>query len=243
MSSDTTAMLSQYETIVTEDGQIMERVRYDFSLSRRGFVQALGAGIVIATAAASALSQRGPENAAGEIGARAGGRGAFGNGNGAQNLDARLHIGQDGTITVMSGKVEGGQGSRAEISQAAAEELRVPLDRIIKPGNLLSFFAGLGFLVAVLTGHMSVTVAVVVMFVFTVGMSIASPGALSKAMSTNPAVIGSASGLYGFTQMSIGALCTVLAGLTTHPALGAALVMTGAGIVAQLCFWFALRKR
>lgn len=120
---------SQFDTIVTEDGQIMERIRYDFSLSRRGFVQALGAGIVIASAAATSLGQRGPD--AGEIGARVGGRGgAFGGGGGPANLDARLHIARDGAITVMSGKVEGGQGSRAEITQAAAEELRVPTDRI-----------------------------------------------------------------------------------------------------------------
>ena len=39
-------------------------------------------------------------------------------------------IGKDGTITVMTGKVEGGQGSRAEITQAAAEELRVSTDRV-----------------------------------------------------------------------------------------------------------------
>ena len=31
----------------------------------------------------------------------------------------------------MTGKVEGGQGARAEISQAAAEELDVPIGRIV----------------------------------------------------------------------------------------------------------------
>ena len=39
---------------------------------------------------------------------------------------ARVHIGADGTISVMTGKVEEGQGARAELTQAAAEELRVP---------------------------------------------------------------------------------------------------------------------
>src|SRR5438874_2640330 len=43
---------------------------------------------------------------------------------------ARRHIGRDGTITVMTGKVEGGQGARAEITQAAAEELRMPAERV-----------------------------------------------------------------------------------------------------------------
>src|SRR4029078_13289120 len=43
---------------------------------------------------------------------------------------ARLHIGKDGIITVFTGNVEAGQGARAELTQAAAEELRVPADRI-----------------------------------------------------------------------------------------------------------------
>ena len=43
---------------------------------------------------------------------------------------ARLYLNQDGTIAVMTGKVEEGQGARAQLSQAAAEELRVPLGRI-----------------------------------------------------------------------------------------------------------------
>jgi len=46
------------------------------------------------------------------------------------NVAARLHINQDGTITVMTSKVECGQGARAELTQAAAEELRVPAERV-----------------------------------------------------------------------------------------------------------------
>jgi isoquinoline 1-oxidoreductase len=41
-----------------------------------------------------------------------------------------VHIAKDGAITVMTGKVEGGQGARAELTQAAAEELRVPASRV-----------------------------------------------------------------------------------------------------------------
>ena len=44
---------------------------------------------------------------------------------GARPSAARLHIGNDGIITVMTGKVECGQGARAELTQAAAEELGV----------------------------------------------------------------------------------------------------------------------
>src|SRR5437867_8477273 len=108
--------------------QIIEPVGYDFglSLSRRGFVQILGAGLIIAASSNASLAQD-------RTGQRRGGRGGGGGeiGGGAPvNLEARLHIAKDGTITVMAGKVEGGQGARAELTQAAAEELRVPVDQV-----------------------------------------------------------------------------------------------------------------
>src|SRR5579859_6752479 len=91
-------------------------------LTRRGFVQILGAGLLIAVSTPSAVAQQ-----------RRGGRGGRGggfNGAGARTVSARVHIGNDGSITVMTGKVEAGQGSRAELTMAAAEELRVPVSRI-----------------------------------------------------------------------------------------------------------------
>ena len=94
--------------------ELVERVDYDFGLSRRSFAKVLGAGLLIAVSL-PALAQ--------ESGQRGGG-------GGARNLGARIHLGKDGIITVLTGKVEGGQGSRAELSQAAAEELGVPPGRI-----------------------------------------------------------------------------------------------------------------
>ncbi len=63
--------------------------------------------------------------------------------------------------------------------------------------------------------------------------------ALTEAVSVNSRVIGSASGLYGFIQMAVGASCTALAGFGRDPALAAALVLAGAGVVAQISFWIA----
>lgn len=83
------------------------------TVSRRSFMQVLGAGLLITVTGEPAIAQR--------RGGRGGGRGP---------ISARLHLNEDGTVTVMTGKVEEGQGARAEISQAAAEELRVPVDRI-----------------------------------------------------------------------------------------------------------------
>ncbi len=80
--------------------------------TRRTFLQALGAGLLITvTPGVSLARQRGRRQQ-------------------SITVAARIHLGQDGTITVMTGKVEEGQGSRAQLSQAAAEELRVGVDRI-----------------------------------------------------------------------------------------------------------------
>ncbi len=108
--------LQTHEPVQLDDEEPIERVGYDFGLNRRSFVQLLGAGLLIAVSAAPAWAQRA-------------GRRGFGGG-GARNVAARIHIGKDGAITVMVGKVEAGQGARAELTQAAAEELRVPPSRL-----------------------------------------------------------------------------------------------------------------
>ncbi len=82
-------------------------------LSRRAFVQLLGTGLLITVTEGVSFGQRGGGG---------GGRGIA--------VAARIQVNQDGTIAVMTGKVEEGQGPRAQLSQAAAEELRVPVERI-----------------------------------------------------------------------------------------------------------------
>ena len=129
-------------------------------------------------------------------------------------------------------------------SLAASRLIRfVPIRRLLIASNGLSLIAAFGLLAAVLSGHLSVAFAVGAMFVFTLGAGTASPVALTEAISVNPKVVGSASGLYGFSQMAIGALCTALAGLGQSPGLAAAVVLAGAGVVAQVAFWIAFRSR
>jgi isoquinoline 1-oxidoreductase len=43
---------------------------------------------------------------------------------------SRIHVADDGTVTVMTGKVDMGQGSRTVITQVVAEEMRVPASRV-----------------------------------------------------------------------------------------------------------------
>src|SRR5258706_4152175 len=113
---------SEYTTAVLEFDETVDLVRFGFAPSRREFVRVLGAGLLIAVCVSSAEAQERPQ------GQRRGG-GGF-RGGGPTPIAARLHIGKDGLITLLTGKVECGQGARAEITQAAAEELRVPASRV-----------------------------------------------------------------------------------------------------------------
>ncbi|NIP24344.1 MAG: molybdopterin-dependent oxidoreductase [Phycisphaerae bacterium] len=100
------------KTVESQQPEPSIELRDEFKLSRRSFVKLLGAGLLITVSEGVSLGRRG------------------GRSRQSISVAARLHINQDGTITVMTGKVEEGQGARAQLTQAAAEELRVTADRI-----------------------------------------------------------------------------------------------------------------
>jgi isoquinoline 1-oxidoreductase len=102
--------------------ELLEPVRFSFAIDRRSFVQILGAGALVTAFSTPGLAQR-------RGGRRGRGGGGF-RGGPPPALSARFHFADDGTITLLSGKVDGGQGSRGQLQQAAAEELRVPLEKI-----------------------------------------------------------------------------------------------------------------
>ena len=105
------------EIMALETEETADSVEFSFAMDRRCFVQVLGAGLVIAVSHGTALAQ--------DRGGRGGSRGG-----GARPVAARIHLGNDGTITVLTGKIEMGQGARTELTQAAAEELRVSPSQI-----------------------------------------------------------------------------------------------------------------
>jgi DHA1 family bicyclomycin/chloramphenicol resistance-like MFS transporter len=123
---------------------------------------------------------------------------------------------------------------------AARLVMRVPMVRLLVVANGLSVMAACAFLAAAWFGYLSLAWVVGTMFLFTLGAGVASPAALTEAISVNPSVTGSASGLYGFTQMAVGAICTALVGFGSDPALSAGLVLVGAGIVGQTGIWVAV---
>jgi DHA1 family bicyclomycin/chloramphenicol resistance-like MFS transporter len=120
---------------------------------------------------------------------------------------------------------------------------RMSIDSFLVRANLLSAAAAAALLIVVLGGWLSVWPITVTMLVMTIGGGMSSPAALTQAVSVNPTVIGSAAGLYGAAQMVVGAICSGLAALGGDPALAAALVLAGAGVVAQASFFVAVRRR
>ena len=91
---------------------------YHFDLGRRDFFKFLGAGIVVVSVMKPALV------------AQESGGGRRRGESLPQEIDAWLHIGENGKVTVYTGKVEVGQNIRTSLSQAVSEELHVPLEQI-----------------------------------------------------------------------------------------------------------------
>ena len=98
------------------------------ALSRRGFLESLGGGITILFSA-NAFAQDPKGKPAGKP-AGGGGFGGFGMGGPPPDINSYIHIGEDGKVTVFSGKIEQGQCNTTALAQMAAEELRVGMESI-----------------------------------------------------------------------------------------------------------------
>jgi nicotinate dehydrogenase subunit B len=104
------------ERIEPERYELAAPPAYRFHLDpvdRRDFLALLGGGLLVvfsARAQESGRSRRGESL--------------------PQSLDAWLHIGEDGSVSVYTGKTEVGQNIRTSLSQAASEELRCPIGSI-----------------------------------------------------------------------------------------------------------------
>jgi len=91
---------------------------YRFQVDRRDFFKFLGAGIVVSCV----LKDVGAGQESG--GGRRGGEAL------PKDIGSWLHIGEDGVVTVYTGKVEMGQNIRTSLTQAVAEELSVAPEKI-----------------------------------------------------------------------------------------------------------------
>ena len=91
---------------------------YRFDVGRRDFFKFLGAGVLVVSVLKPAI-----------LAQESGGRQRRGESL-PKEIDAWLHIGENGKINVYTGKAEMGQNIRTSLSQAVAEELHVPIDQI-----------------------------------------------------------------------------------------------------------------
>jgi DHA1 family bicyclomycin/chloramphenicol resistance-like MFS transporter len=116
------------------------------------------------------------------------------------------------------------------------------LTRFVVVANALSVAAAASFLVLLVIDRATLLGIIATMFAFGVGVGAAAPAALVQAISVNPRVTGTASGLYGSVQMAVGAALVALAGLGANPAFASAVVLLAAGVVAQASFWLARKQ-
>jgi isoquinoline 1-oxidoreductase len=94
-----------------------ESPAYRFEPDRREFFRIAGAGLVVLLVLEESRAQ--------EPGGRQ--RRGFRGGPTAPEIGAWIHIGEDGQVTAYTGKVELGQNIRTSLTQAVADELRVPM--------------------------------------------------------------------------------------------------------------------
>ena len=106
-------------TIEPERYELTAPASYVFQSGRREFFKFLGAGLFIACASSKT------EAFQGSGAARRNSEDSL-----PQEISAWLHIGEDGTVTVFTGKVEVGQNIRTSLTQAVAEELKTPVASI-----------------------------------------------------------------------------------------------------------------
>lgn len=96
---------------------VLEPERYELrdlapilpELDRRGFLKFTASGLLITLFAAESQAQ--PDSA-------------------LKTIESRLLIGKDGRVTILTGKVEEGQGARTQLAMVAAEELRLPVSMV-----------------------------------------------------------------------------------------------------------------
>ena len=102
---------SKKRDIAPEQYELMEQPRYRFTMNRRSFFEVLGSGVAIAFSLSNAFGKNVDGIAEDQLG-------------------AWIHVGENGGVTIYSGKAEVGQNIRTSLAQIVAEELHVAVDKI-----------------------------------------------------------------------------------------------------------------
>lgn len=114
-----------------------------------------------------------------------------------------------------------------------------PPEFFLMAGVGLQVAMAVTFLVVNALGALTPASLVAITVTMIMGSGIASPAALSRAMGVVPSLAGSAAGVYGFTQMAIGALATFLVGYGRDPVIACATAQLTLGLIALGAFRWA----
>ena len=115
-----------------EQNELPPKPKYDFALDRRKFFKLTGGGLIVAFVLKDLLSLDSETPSSEPPSMMAG-------------VESWIHIGENGTVSVYTGKVEVGQNIRTSLSQIVAEELMVPvisIKMIMGDTDLVPYDAG-----------------------------------------------------------------------------------------------------
>jgi DHA1 family bicyclomycin/chloramphenicol resistance-like MFS transporter len=114
---------------------------------------------------------------------------------------------------------------------------------MVRLGGAVGLLGGLALLGFALAGWITIATLIVPMFVYSLGLGLSMPNAMSGALSDRPHIAGTASALMGFVQMAVGALgSAMVAALPGETDLPMAFVTAGMAAATLACA-LALRPR
>jgi DHA1 family bicyclomycin/chloramphenicol resistance-like MFS transporter len=112
---------------------------------------------------------------------------------------------------------------------------RMEIRKAARRGNVVSLVSALALLAIDLSGHLSTVTLLVPLTIYSAGVGIASPNAVAGLMNVDPRAAGSASSLYGFSQMAFGAVFTLAVALWhSGSAIAVAATLLAAAFIAMV---------
>ena len=116
---------------------------------------------------------------------------------------------------------------------------RLEIRHAARRGNLVFFVGACALLAIDVSGHLTVAGLIAPLFVYSIGVGVAGPNVAAGAMNIEPRAAGSASSLYGFSQMATGALFTLCVGFWHD---GTATPVAAVLVFASVCAGIALQR-
>jgi MFS transporter, DHA1 family, multidrug resistance protein len=124
----------------------------------------------------------------------------------------------------------------------SAQRMLAGQRKMLLTATSIMLTSAVAMLAAWLAGAFTPPVLIGAMMLYTFGTGLSGPLAFAAVVEAQGAFAGSASGLYGFLQMTFGAVCAAAVGATTgDPSLIMTLVLLSASLCAICLFWTAAR--